>query len=384
MAQYAQLPDLTAAMAGMQVDLSPLQKFAQQQIAQEKEAHRRQVEAQQLAMQQAAADRAAAEYARTGQQRGEIKTWATGQAGQGVPAALTDIAGITGDPSAVQNYVVAEAKRKAALNGPEEFGKAGAVFQNPDGTFSAIQFGSKATLKTHQLGQGVAPAKGITNVGDEIVSNATGQPVRNVAPQIANRETAKEVGEARGKFQASIPKLMMGQQSLEAKNALVAQEVDRALKLADSWTSTGLTGNVARGIPGTDAFALKQAIQTIKGNIGFETLQQMRAESPTGGALGQVAVQELEYLQSVLGSLDQAQTAEDIKRNLTRIKSFMAASATRRRRALEMDLQRFGGVPASEFEAPRFDPGGAPPKLQGRPPQDGEPQGGFSIRKIGD
>ena len=56
MAQYAQLPDLTAAMAGMQVDLSPLQKFAQQQIAQEKELNRRAVEQQKLAQQKSQFD----------------------------------------------------------------------------------------------------------------------------------------------------------------------------------------------------------------------------------------------------------------------------------------------------------------------------------------
>jgi len=46
----------------------------------------------------------------------------------------------------------------------------------------------------------------------------------------------------------------------------------------------------------------------------------MRAASPTGGALGQVAVQELESLQSVLGSLNIGQTKDTLITNLNAVK----------------------------------------------------------------
>ena len=39
----------------------------------------------------------------------------------------------------------------------------------------------------------------------------------------------------------------------------------------------------------------------------------MRDASPTGGALGQVSERELGYLQSVLGSLEQSQTADELR-----------------------------------------------------------------------
>ena len=42
----------------------------------------------------------------------------------------------------------------------------------------------------------------------------------------------------------------------------------------------------------SDAQGLRANIETIKGIIGFERLQRMREESKTGGALGQVAVQD--------------------------------------------------------------------------------------------
>ena len=75
-------------------------------------------------------------------------------------------------------------------------------------------------------------------------------------------------------------------------------------------------GGLLKAVPGTDAHKLGNLLQTIKGNIGFDYLQQMRENSPTGGALGQVSNQELSTLQSVFGSLEQTQRAEDLKYNL--------------------------------------------------------------------
>jgi hypothetical protein len=72
-------------------------------------------------------------------------------------------------------------------------------------------------------------------------------------------------------------------------------------------------------IGGTNAAAVKQLTASIRANIGFDRLQQMREESPTGGALGQVAVQELEMLQAVLGSLSQTQDPEQLLYNLNRL-----------------------------------------------------------------
>ena len=64
-------------------------------------------------------------------------------------------------------------------------------------------------------------------------------------------------------------------------------------------------------------------METIKANIGFNELQEMRNASKTGGALGSVAVQELTALQSVLGSLDVGQSNEQLKANLQKIKDIL-------------------------------------------------------------
>jgi hypothetical protein len=98
------------------------------------------------------------------------------------------------------------------------------------------------------------------------------------------------------------------------------KEVDDAIKLVGA-TTTGIIGAGARNVPGTDAYRLNRIIDTLKANIGFQELQDMRQSSPTGGALGQIAVKELDMLQSVLGSLDTAQDSKTVKANLNKIKT---------------------------------------------------------------
>lgn len=83
--------------------------------------------------------------------------------------------------------------------------------------------------------------------------------------------------------------------------------------------STSGIGSVLAGVPGTDARDLQARLETIKANLGFDRLQQMRDMSPTGGALGSVAVQELMALQATVSSLDQAQSPAQLRQSLSRI-----------------------------------------------------------------
>ena len=99
---------------------------------------------------------------------------------------------------------------------------------------------------------------------------------------------------------------------------LVLDEIDRLENNISGWT-TGF-GSLLSSIPATDARNAQNDVNTIKANIGFDRLQRMREESPTGGALGQVAVQELNFLQATLGSLDLGQSADEVKYNLRRLK----------------------------------------------------------------
>lgn len=103
------------------------------------------------------------------------------------------------------------------------------------------------------------------------------------------------------------------------RSELVINTIDNALGKTGLFT-TGLIGSVAGEIPGTTAYDLRRDIDTIKASIGFGELQAMREASPTGGALGQVAVQELTMLQAVLGSLDPNQSDAEISRKLNQVR----------------------------------------------------------------
>src|SRR5690606_5605780 len=88
-------------------------------------------------------------------------------------------------------------------------------------------------------------------------------------------------------------------------------------------------------VAGTAAYDLRETIKTIKANLGFGELQAMRDASPTGGALGQVAVQELEALQSTLASLNPNQSEEQLKANLETVKNLLERQKMYRRAAAE-------------------------------------------------
>jgi transcriptional regulator with XRE-family HTH domain len=102
----------------------------------------------------------------------------------------------------------------------------------------------------------------------------------------------------------------------------IIQEVGEAKEKVSGFTA-GL-GSYLSVLPLTEAKDLSKRLTTIKANLGFDRLQQMRDASPTGGALGQVAVQELIALQSTIASLDQDQSPAQLKQALDKIETSYA------------------------------------------------------------
>lgn len=109
---------------------------------------------------------------------------------------------------------------------------------------------------------------------------------------------------------------------LGALNTITA--IDEALELADEWGTTGFVGAVIRQFGTltdfTDAGALGRTIETIEANIGFDRLQRMRDESKTGGALGQVAVKELEALRATIAAIKPSMGKDRLVANLKKVR----------------------------------------------------------------
>lgn len=140
-----------------------------------------------------------------------------------------------------------------------------------------------------------------------------------VADSEAEAARKKKLAEAEAERAAAAPKKIAAyQQALSASEGVVG-EIDKALGNVNNW-STGYVGARLRDQEGTDAYDLAATIETIKGNLGFDRLQQMRDNSPTGGALGAIAVQELVALQSTVANLDPNQSKPQIEAALKKVK----------------------------------------------------------------
>lgn len=132
----------------------------------------------------------------------------------------------------------------------------------------------------------------------------------------------------------------------------IMNTINTAEKQIGSFTA-GTLGSPLSLIPGTSARDLASNLETIKANLGFDRLQQMRDASPTGGALGQVAVQELVALQSTVASLDNAQSPSQLRANLKKVQGHYQKWRNAVRKAQEQNQTTIGDLqPVPMPEAP--------------------------------
>lgn len=188
-----------------------------------------------------------------------------------------------------------------------------------------------------------------------------------ISPQeVGNNSAVVEHGKVLGRETAeakmALPQAMSRFRNQTQQTDLVMNNIDKLLPEISAWT-TGPLGKFLGTVWGTPAYDFQAAMDTIKANVGFQQLQQMRYESPTGGALGQVAVQELNFLQAALGNLNQAQSPTQVREMLgqvrTRYDQFKAAAeadfaaAQQKAQMLSPGAAAPGAVPefATEAEA---------------------------------
>ena len=115
---------------------------------------------------------------------------------------------------------------------------------------------------------------------------------------------------------------------------------------------TGWTGSLLSSVPGTPAHDALNSINTIEAAVGFDRLQKMRDDSPTGGALGQVTERELALLSQSLGSLKQSSSREQFVANLNSVENhYKAAVAAVEAQQIEYYKMNGGTVPASQTTA---------------------------------
>lgn len=131
----------------------------------------------------------------------------------------------------------------------------------------------------------------------------------------------------------------------------VIDTIDKALSEVD-WSTSGIIGAVVSNVPGTPQYDVSELLGTIKANVGFDRLQQMRDMSKTGGALGQVAVQEIDALQRTIQSLKQGQSPRQLRENLVLIREHYKRATDLMKK---MHAERYGEESLPEAKEKDYD-----------------------------
>jgi hypothetical protein len=134
-------------------------------------------------------------------------------------------------------------------------------------------------------------------------------------------------------YGAGNPRAAAAQAQAEQSANIVVDDIDRALDITKKSavslpvigevggnTVTGGLGDIMKNFGGTNARDVAGLVETVKANVTFDKLQQMRKASPTGAALGAVSDTENRLLGAAVGDLQQSQSREQFERNLKRVK----------------------------------------------------------------
>ena len=177
------------------------------------------------------------------------------------------------------------------------------------GTFFDYQKALKAGDKNVSIGS--IPQDFIVTTDDK--GNITMEVIPGSPTDIANKE--KIAAEQEGGVIRTVQK------------TVVVEDIDRLKKkITDAPWYNPVAGTILAKFlenpyigAGKNRIDAESLATTIKSSIGFDRLQQMRDESPTGGALGQVSELELVTLQATLGSLSLDQSEKQLLKNLDRL-----------------------------------------------------------------
>lgn len=102
-------------------------------------------------------------------------------------------------------------------------------------------------------------------------------------------------------------------------------------------------------------------LESLKADLGFSALQNMRQLSPTGGALGNVSNYEVKTLQAKIASLVLAQGGDNMRKNLLDVMDYASKSKTNLLKAYETQYGgakaagSAAGVPVARPDAPSID-----------------------------
>lgn len=165
--------------------------------------------------------------------------------------------------------------------------------------------------------RGAAPAGSPPSVG--VATPVPGSPAAIAASELDLKQRKEEE-----KKKALDKKAALRKEGRSRAGGTVIQDIGRAMHLVKTnWSASGVPAIVGTLLPKSmsSASEAQSFVESALSNVGLDTLQAMRESSPTGGALGQVPIQQQKRLEQVLGSLDVTQREDVVLDNLKRVQN---------------------------------------------------------------
>lgn len=175
----------------------------------------------------------------------------------------------------------------------------------------------------------------------------------------AQQITAEEEAKLAAQKKKTLPKARAAVRMHKFKTNFLKGKIQEALDFVGPLT-TG-PGAMLAALPATDARRLKGVVNTIKANIAFSELKEMKE---SGGTLGAISAPELLLLESAKQRLDRAQDTQDVRDALNMLSKVISQSEDLFLQAFEEDY----GMP---FAAKQPTP---------ETPEIPQPPEGFTIR----
>jgi hypothetical protein len=165
--------------------------------------------------------------------------------------------------------------------------------------------------------------------------------------------SSKEIQQREAKF----PQATQAVKTFEAKTTELEKDL---IALRDHPGLASITGIAAGRAPGItkDGRAAQVIYDRILARGGFKELQDMRAASPTGGALGNVSNQEGQFLRQAFSGIDRVQDKSDVQKAIDQTITDLQGSKSRVREAYDMTYDYKGGGSATPPPPPPPSAGG--------------------------
>ncbi|MFM2124322.1 MAG: hypothetical protein RL328_773 [Acidobacteriota bacterium] len=169
----------------------------------------------------------------------------------------------------------------------------------------------------------VAPAAAAPAAAMSLVQTPTpARPVTDatwLGQSAVEKATGQDISQIKSEWFKKLPAMEASLREMETKVKEGETALDKAEQQISAF-STGFLGKMLRDVGGTPALDLQETLKPVRTNIFTQELATMRANSPTGGAVGNVTDTEGAKFEAALGSLDTAQSAGQLQENIATVR----------------------------------------------------------------